>query len=288
MKKIEASTIMQDPRYIKEREKYNLLRASLSKVITERDHLIITVKKNLEALYIVKIGKNEYKLFELQCLDARLRRKIELMQAMKNKAEDIDLQEIEKKLDEEYAAWQRDIGKLIKKWKNSKERLDNLMSDKESAAFQKLYRDLVKRLHPDININQSEYEKSLWNRLMAAYLSGDFEEMQTIEILLENEKKRDESNFQSIEMIKTAIKKIKEKIKSVIAEIKKANQVFPLNIKDQIKDEDWVKQKNKKIHDEAVKIEQHIKDLKSVIDTFIIEAINEKLIKSDGKGLLRG
>ncbi len=288
MREMKSNKIKRDAKYLEELAKYNLLKTSFSKLFAERSHLIGTVKKNVEALYIVKIGKNEYKLFELECDAARLKRKIELIQAMRNRAEEIDLRAIEEKLDEEYASWEKQIGEFIKKLKNSKERLSNLMSGEKSAVFQKLYRKLVKRLHPDINIGQCAGEKELWNRLAAAYGSGDLEELETIEILLENDEKTDEIIFNSMEKIQKEIEKIKLKIKSVIADMDQADRDFPLNIKDKINDPVWVDQKNKETNDQIMKAGQRIKDLKAVVDKWIMEAINSKSIKADSKGSLDG
>lgn len=280
--------MMRDARYVMALEKYGLLKASFSRLFAERDHLIGTVKKNIEALYIIKIGKDKTKLFELQCAAARLKRKIELIQTMRNHAEEVDLESIEHTLDQEYAAWETQIGSLIEKLKNSKKRLSNLMPGEKSVKFQKLYRKLVKKLHPDINISQHAYEKALWNRLTAAYASGDIEEMETIEILLENDDKSEETAFDTTEKIDREIEKIKEKIKAMIAEMDAANADFPLNIKDQINDPVWTAQQNKETNDEIKKVKQHIKDLKTVVDQLIIEAINAKSVKADRKGSLDG
>jgi hypothetical protein len=280
--------MMRDAKYTAALEKYGHLKASFSRFFAERDHLIGTVKKNIEALYIIKIGKNKTKLFELQCAAARLKRKIELIQAMRNHAEDVDLENIENRLDQEYALWETQIDSLIEKIRNSKKRLSNLMPGEKSAAFQKLYRKLVKKLHPDINMVQHAYEKALWNRLTAAYASGDFEEMETIEILLENDDKSEETAFDATEKINREIEKIKEKIKAMIAEMDAANAEFPLNIKEQINDPVWTAQQNEETYAEIKKTKQHIKDLKTIVDQLIIEAINAKSIKADSKGSLDG
>ena len=59
------------------------------------------------------------------------------------------------------------------------------MSDEDNEEFKKLYRQLVFKLHPDLNPQQSKDEKNLWNRIQLAYQGGDLEEMRSLKIILE-------------------------------------------------------------------------------------------------------
>ena len=58
-------------------ERLQALRTELVKLIADRDHLLNTVKPNLEAKYYAAIGKEQYRLFLLRNDVLRLRRKIE-------------------------------------------------------------------------------------------------------------------------------------------------------------------------------------------------------------------
>lgn len=67
------------------REQFELLKTELSKLISDRDYLLNTVKPDLEAQYYLRIGKHQYRLFLIRNEVLRMRRKVELIQACVNR-----------------------------------------------------------------------------------------------------------------------------------------------------------------------------------------------------------
>ena len=126
--------IQKYPELEEKQDNLNALRSELAKLISDRDISEHTVKKNLEALYITKIGKNEYELISFECQAARLKRKIELIQAKLNHAEVVDLTVVEKQLDEEYKEWQEKMDKMIS---------DIKFQEEEPSFFCHLLNDLI-------------------------------------------------------------------------------------------------------------------------------------------------
>lgn len=63
------------------------LRTELSMLILERDSLVYVEAKNLDMRYMLELGAIEYRAYEAQCTVLRLKRKIELIQARKNRQE---------------------------------------------------------------------------------------------------------------------------------------------------------------------------------------------------------
>jgi hypothetical protein len=264
--------IQKHPQLKKKQDNLDALKSELSKLISDRDILEHTVKKNLEALYITRIGKNEYELFCLECQAARLKRKIELIQARLNHAEEVNLTAVEKQLDKEYKDWHEKMDKMVSDIEAGKARLNTLMPEKESKELQKIYRFLVKKLHPDINPKQTEKDKLLWNRTQDAYRIADLEELRVIKLLLEDSIDiTPEENI--ISAINRQIKSVKEKILNIMEYINKIKSEFPFTIEDRIEDKSWVAGKNaeifKKIEDHKLKI----KELKSVIDKLLLSNI---------------
>jgi hypothetical protein len=264
--------IQKHPQLKQKKDNLDALKSELAKLISDRDILEHTVKKNLEALYITMIGKNEYELFCLECQAAKLKRKIELIQARLNRAEEVNLTAVEKQLDEEYKEWHEKIDKMVSDIEAGKARLNTLMPEKESKELQKIYRFLVKKLHPDINLKQTEKDKLLWNRTQDAYRIADLEELRVIKLLLEDSIDiTSEENI--ISVIDRQIKSVKEKILNIMEYIKKIKSEFPFTIEDKIEDKEWIADKNaeifKKIEDQKLKI----KELKSVIDRLLLSNI---------------
>jgi dGTP triphosphohydrolase len=261
------SKITRDPEYVKKLEKYQALKSELVSLISERDLLENTVRKNLEALYATRIGKNEYALYRLECDIARLKRKIELFQAKINHGQKPDILEIEDKLDREYQKWEKEISGILENIEKSRRRLENLREDGESIELHKIYRILVKKLHPDVITAQTERTNMLWNRTMDAYKYGDLEELKAIAILVEDEK---DTSIQGMD-IEERIRSISQKVYKLLEHIKKIRSEFPFTIEKDIEDEGWVAGKNDEIFSKIDKLEDKKTGLQEIIDALILE-----------------
>ena len=64
---------------------------------------------------MLELGNLEYKAYESMCYMLRLKRKMELIQAKKNRLEKVVLIEIEKQLDREFALYQETLNVQIEK-----------------------------------------------------------------------------------------------------------------------------------------------------------------------------
>jgi dGTP triphosphohydrolase len=261
------SKITRDPEYVKKLEKYQALKTELVSLISERDLLENTVRKNLEALYATRIGKNEYALYRLECDIARLKRKIELFQAKINHGQKPDILEIEDKLDREYQKWEKEISGILENIEKSRRRLENLREDGESMELHKIYRILVKKLHPDVITAQTERTNMLWNRTMDAYKYGDLEELKAIAILVEDEK---DTGLQERD-IEERTRSISQKVYKLLEHIKKIRSEFPFTIEKDIEDEGWVAGKNDEIFSKIDKLEDKKTGLQEIIDALILE-----------------
>ncbi|MBC8389869.1 MAG: hypothetical protein H8E13_17730 [Actinobacteria bacterium] len=131
-----SKKIIVSPEHKKKLDDLESLKSELAKLISERDTLENTVKKNLEALYAIKIGKNEFTLFKTECETARFKRKIELFQAKINHGEKFNVLEIDNHLDKEYKKWEKEISDMLEDIENSKKRLSSLMTKEDSIELQ--------------------------------------------------------------------------------------------------------------------------------------------------------
>ncbi len=145
------------PEFEELKEKVERLRTELSMLLSERDELRFVVCKNIETAYILKLGSLEYKAYEAQCTFLRLKRKFELIQAKINRQEKIIISSIESTLDEEFAEYQKKLDEQINKMNEAiKRSKSRALTAGESKELKKLYRKIVKSLHPDMNPNTSE------------------------------------------------------------------------------------------------------------------------------------
>ena len=265
--------ITHHPEYKKKLDDLESLKSELAKLISERDKLENTVKKNLEALYAVKIGKNEFALFKTECEIARLKRKIELFQAKLNHGKKFNILEVESQLDKEYEKWDKEMSKMLKDIENSKNRLSSLRTPEDSVELQSTYRTLVKKLHPDVNSNQTEKSKLLWNRTMHAYSLGDLEELRAIKLLIDDLK--DKMTVDPGSSIDDRIKSINKKIFFLLEYIKKIKSEFPFTIAQDIEDKNWVANKNYEIFKKIDKLNNKKEELQKVIDKLLLQSIDD-------------
>ena len=234
------------PEIIKLREDILALEKELGKVILEQDEMLNAGKPNLAAEYQQTIGYKELECLENEIAARRIKRQIELIQAAVNRQETIEIEKVEKQLDDEFQEWYEKIDDQYQKVKEAQSRIEGLMSDEENEEFKKLYRQLVFKLHPDINPQQSKDEKNLWNRVQLAYQGGDLEEMRSLMIILEAQDGTVElpSSKDILEKRKT---KLTEQIQKIINKLSAMENEFPFTMADKLADKEWVRAKLEEI-----------------------------------------
>jgi len=154
-----TQTLQLSPAIIKLQEEISDLEKELGKLILEQDEMVNAVKPNLEAEYQKTIGYKELECLENEITARRLKRQIELIQAAVNRQETIAIEKVEKQLDDEFQEWYEKIDDQYQKVKEAQSRIDGLMSDEDNEEFRKLYRQLVFKLHPDLNLSSLKMKR---------------------------------------------------------------------------------------------------------------------------------
>jgi hypothetical protein len=150
-------------------------------LVAERDELVLVVCKNIEMLYMRAVGGLEYKLCEVGCAVQRLKRKIDLIQAKKNRQEKVVPADIEKALDAELAAYQEELAKRMADMNAALRRGGGMpMSDEDAREIKALYHTVVKSLHPDLHPSQGEAKTHLFRNAVDAYKNGDLDGLRAI------------------------------------------------------------------------------------------------------------
>ena len=198
------------------REAVRKLKEDLEALLLEREHLRGVVCVNIQREYTLVFGGLEYQLYKASCDYLRLRRKKDLIQAKKNRQERIDLKAVEAQLDEEFLEYKKKLDEKMSEISQVlKDSAKEFLSEEETKAIKKLYKQLVKRLHPDLNPSATEAEIELFYRATEAYKRGDLKALRLIDAIVEGSAPKDEPSSA------VALEKESERLQDLIDGVRK-------------------------------------------------------------------
>jgi hypothetical protein len=239
--------IVISPEFKKFLDLHEELKEELTKLITDRDTLISTVKTNLEMEYQLKVGGKQYELFLIRTESLRLKRKMEMLQAILNRQGSCSMQEIDEQLDQEFAEWQKQAEEIYQQIKKAEYFADlPKLSVKEAVELKKLYRELAKKFHPDVNPHEWDERKNFWLRIKDAYQNGDLQEMKTL-ALLANDFQDQNPEISTMDKLRDDCADLKKRIQELINQIAHVKSQFPFDIEEQLQDEEWVTKQKEEI-----------------------------------------
>ena len=261
VKQEENKGIIIFPDLQKLKEDIERLRTELSMLMLERDELRFVICKNIETEYMLKLGSLEYKAYEAQCAALRLKRKIELIQARKNRQEKINLAVIDKTLDEEFLEYEKKINEQVEKMNEALERSRaEYLSEEDNKELKKLYRKIVKVLHPDINPAVTAEQVRMLDNSVNAYKNGDLKTLRIIDEMVGDHKLPEKHQD-----VLTQLKEEKERLDRMLTFIKesiaKIKSDYPYCVKDILEDENKVEQKK-------TELEELLKQYKQLVETY--------------------
>lgn len=164
----------------------NALNAEIAAVIADL-HAIEDSRFVVIGQYSEAFGDRLVRLGGMEIEAARLKREIELVQAMMNAGREIDYDAIEEALSGEFADWQAKLEELAQGFAEDRRVLDHLIDPGTTERIRKAFRILVRRLHPDLHPEQALRDAELWHRVLAAYEANDLDELDALEVLTRKE-----------------------------------------------------------------------------------------------------
>lgn len=247
------------------------LRTELSMLMLEYDELRFVICKNIETEYMLKLGGLEYRAYEAQCTALRLKREIELIQARKNRQEKIDLENITGILDWEFAEYVENLNKQVDKMNQALDRSQSeQLPEDESQGLKRLYRKIVKALHPDIHPDISPEQLELFHHAVEAYKNGDLETLRIISAMLGDDISY-MNNEDSISRLRKEKARLEEMIRSVRDSIAKIKQDYPYTMKEILENEDKLAQRKAELEE----ILQHYTEWIKIYEDKIKEMLGE-------------
>lgn len=257
------------PDFEKLKSEVEKMRTELSMLLLERDELQFVICKNIETEYMLKLGSIEYKAYQAQCLSLRLKRKIELIQAKKNRQEKVIISAIEKTLDTEFAEYQKRLDEQINKMNDALKRSKaEVLTDEENKELKKLYRKIVKALHPDINPDASETQVDLFDNAVQAYKNGDLNTLRIIGEMVGNSPLPGHHK-DALTQLNEEKERLQNLLKAIRDSIEQIKSEYPYTMKEIIEDEEQIEQKKRELENILGQYNELISIYKAKIEEMI-------------------
>ena len=252
------------------RAEIRALRELLTSLVLERDHLDTVVLRDVEAAYMRELGGLEAEIYHAECEIRTLKKKLAMTQARVNRAQPIVEYEIDaalKKSIEEFRQAYEDFvrrvnaahsySELRAKQKAAKKQDTSAEPEDEEQECRRLYRKLVKAMHPDLHPEQDEMTRALFLRAVNAYKSMDVQTLREIDAMLSGELP-DGTELLIAELRKEKARLL-ELIRGVRAEIRSRKECYPYTMKWILEDPERLAEEKKRLADRLVRAAEMVK-----------------------------
>ena len=225
------------------RSEVEKLRTEIPMLVLERDNLRFTESRNLEAAYMLAVGGLEHKVYECQCAVLRLKRKLEMIQAKRNRQEKVSLADIEKTLDAEFSAYQEKLNEQLQKMNEViKYSQGEFLSPEDTKEIKKMYLAIVKAMHPDLHADQTQEEKELFINAIKAYKNGDIATVRLI-YTMRGEPPVTDAKEDAVKTLYREKERLVKILNTLRDEIAKIQSEFPFTMKEFLNDEQQIEEK---------------------------------------------
>lgn len=254
------------PEFERLSEECELLKEELAALYTEWDYLTKAVIPNIEAEYVVKIGTLQHELRQVQINIQWAKREIEIIQAAINRGESVDETAIKVQLESEFAEWKAQLDAQVKDIKDAQTVLSSAaLSPGDSVLLKKLYRGLAKKLHPDVNPDQSEGAHNLWLQVQSAYEMADLKQLQALH-LLADEIPDNYDLPNSIDILKQRRNDFKSQIEHMLKKMAELKGLPIFQWQKCLDDPECVAEEQRKIKEQIAQASEQYSFVKAILD----------------------
>lgn len=244
----------------------NDLKNEIANLIVERDWLICYACKEIRIDYTLKIGSLEYKLYLIEKRYTKNLRKLEIIQDLQKKNRKIDIEKIEKKVNDEFK-------KIDKSEKDMLGDLDyaiemssiDYLDDDVLEEMSDDYYKLQKMYNPIFDFSQDEEKKKTFKKIKRYYEKGNYKKLKKMaESYDENDVFQDE--IENLKIIKEKYIEIEEIYEK---EIRKIRNSFPFNQRTILEDDSLCRRKKDKLNRQIIEMDIENKKLEKKIQNLL-------------------
>ena len=243
--------------------RHKTLKEQVANEIEMYAELVSTLLPNIKAEYMMRVGQLECQVLRLGLAAKRWKRRFELRQMYVNRGEKPDMVAIESTLDEEFAAWSRQVDEMYDDIKNSKLLCDmEKMSSTDTNNIRCEYLKAVKKLHPDINGELSPAAASLWNQIQAAYAKENWPQLKFLVSLVDEVVGADtmyENTPEQIEKLRADCAALEVKLREVAARIAELKSKPPYTLKVLLDDPSLLNRKQEQLKNKVAELSASVK-----------------------------
>ena len=223
--------------YARLKEAHRAALERLSTLLCTYDDQILQQKPYWEAKYTEAFGALEQQCYAAFVRSAELRRRIALARAYMNRGAEPDAAAIDAQIAQEFRAYEEKLRQMEEERVRAAQILGaKEMSDEDTKRFKHLYRQLAKKLHPDLHPERTAEMKKLWQRAMDAYALGDLARLEILVAIVESKyadadtaAAGDGQNVTAsvLEELRAALAKTEERIRKCLSALERLEQEHP-------------------------------------------------------------
>ena len=209
-------------------------------------------------------GELILKVFEKKVEGIRKKKTLEYCQTFKNHGKKVDMAGLQTYLERQLAEYEKRLKDMVEE--NEAAKSTGTVTEAELLQIKRIYRRMVKKIHPDINplTNTNEELKGLWQRLVIAYECNELKELKETEVLINALMAKLDLGVMEIE-----IPDIEVKIAELEEEIERIMNTDPYQYRYLLEDEAAVAEKKKALEEELKEYEEYSNRLEEMLNSVL-------------------
>ena len=269
--RIMSKTLIVHPIFRALQEELEGLRRKSAKLYLEAEFMQFEERPLLLSLYETHIGKLLLEEYELKVKIRLAILETQLIQAYINRGTRPDEREIAARILLEQEKFKVELEQKEAGIKAAQDFLNApTYTKEETEELRGLYCLIAKSLHPDLHPDQSDRERDLFLKAVAAYRVGDIHVLRQIALTLTDGSDTDitEDSLQEL------VDRLRESVTAFQDRIDQMETLFPFIYREQLQDEVWIKE-------QQVEISERIADAKAELESRKNYLMTLKLWKKD-------